>query len=94
MGNQLIEICANVKTKRCPEYDTFEGNSETMSVAIHTCDYTPPNEYPSCDRVSMLTRAKERKFFLYLLIFSLKPYIAGWLWYKCMRRNRGLVNPI
>ena len=23
-----------------------------------------------------------------------KPYIAGWLWYKCMRRNRGLVNPI
>ena len=66
MGNQLIEICANVKTKRCPEYDTFEGNSETMSVAIHTCDYTPPNEYPSCDRVSMLTRAKERKFFLYL----------------------------
>ena len=63
--NQLIEICANVKTKRCPEYDTFEGNSETMSVAIHTCDYTPPNEYPSCDRVSMLTRAKEMKFFLH-----------------------------
>merc|ERR1712088_451890 len=28
-----------------PEYETFEGNSETMSVAIHTCDYTPPNEY-------------------------------------------------
>jgi len=34
----------------CPEYDTFEGNAETMGVAIHTCQYTPPNEYPSCDR--------------------------------------------
>ena len=29
----------------CPEYDTFEGNDQTMSVAIHTCDYVPDNEY-------------------------------------------------
>merc|ERR1719516_799099 len=34
----------------CPEYDTFEGNTETMGVAIHTCDFQPPNEYPTCDR--------------------------------------------
>merc|ERR1712212_1020530 len=43
----------------CPEYDTFEGNSETMSVAIHTCDYTPPNEYPQCDRAGCGTNACE-----------------------------------
>jgi hypothetical protein len=24
---------------RCPEFDTFEGNKETMNVALHTCDY-------------------------------------------------------
>jgi len=41
----------------CPEYDTFEGNAETMSVAIHTCDYSPPNEYPSCDRAGCGTNA-------------------------------------
>jgi len=34
----------------CPEYDTFEGNDQTMNVAIHTCDFVPPNEYSSCDR--------------------------------------------
>jgi len=34
----------------CPEYDTFEGNAETMGVAIHTCDFQAPNEYPTCDR--------------------------------------------
>jgi len=33
----------------CPEYDTFEGNEHTMNVAIHTCDYVPPNEYSHCD---------------------------------------------
>ena len=41
----------------CPEYDTFEGNDQTMSVAIHTCDFTPPNEYPSCDRAGCATNA-------------------------------------
>jgi hypothetical protein len=41
----------------CPEYDTFEGNDQTMSVAIHTCDYTPPNEYPTCDRAGCGTNA-------------------------------------
>jgi len=43
----------------CPEYDTFEGNAETMGVAIHTCDYVPPNEYPSCDRSGCGTNACE-----------------------------------
>lgn len=43
----------------CPEYDTFEGNAETMGVAIHTCDYTPPNEYPQCDRNGCGTNACE-----------------------------------
>jgi len=33
----------------CPEYDTFEGNRETMNVALHTCDYVAPNFYPHCD---------------------------------------------
>jgi len=33
----------------CPEYDTFEGNKETMNVQLHTCDYVPPNYYPHCD---------------------------------------------
>merc|ERR1711868_27143 len=41
----------------CPEYDTFEGNDQTMSVAIHTCDYVDPNEYPSCDRAGCGTNA-------------------------------------
>ena len=31
---------------RCPEYDTYEGNAETTNVALHTCDYVPPNDYP------------------------------------------------
>ena len=35
----------------CPEYDTFEGNDQTMGVAIHTCDFVPPNDYSTCDRV-------------------------------------------
>merc|ERR1712121_400254 len=43
----------------CPEYDTFEGNDQTMSVAIHTCDYVPPNEYSSCDRAGCGTNACE-----------------------------------
>ena len=34
--------------KRCPEYDTYEGNAETTNVALHTCDYVPPNDYPRC----------------------------------------------
>merc|ERR1711970_1401361 len=33
----------------CPEYDTFEGNRETMNVQLHTCDYVAPNFYPHCD---------------------------------------------
>ena len=24
---------------RCPEYDTWEGNRETVNVQLHTCDY-------------------------------------------------------
>jgi len=43
----------------CPEYDTFEGNSATMNVAIHTCDYVPPNDYSSCDRGGCGTNACE-----------------------------------
>jgi len=41
----------------CPEYDTFEGNAETMNVAIHTCDYVPPNDYSNCDRAGCGTNA-------------------------------------
>jgi len=41
----------------CPELDTFEGNDQTMSVAIHTCDFVPPNEYSSCDRAGCGTNA-------------------------------------
>lgn len=41
----------------CPEYDTFEGNAESMSVAIHTCDYVPPNDYSRCDRGGCGTNA-------------------------------------
>jgi len=43
----------------CPEYDTFEGNSQTMNVAIHTCDYVPPSDYSSCDRGGCGTNACE-----------------------------------
>ena len=77
---------------RCPEYDTFEGNSETMSVAVHTCDYTPPNEYPQCDRVSLVflnlsvieivpKRPFENKFvhfYFFLPVLSLlTPFMTG-----------------
>merc|ERR1719466_74051 len=41
----------------CPEYDTYEGNAETTNVALHTCDYVPPNDYPSCDKGGCGTNA-------------------------------------
>jgi len=41
----------------CPEYDTFEGNAESLQVALHTCEYEPPLEYPSCDRGGCATNA-------------------------------------
>ena len=52
----------------CPEYDTFEGNDQTMSVAIHTCDYVPPNEYSSCDRAGCGTNACEGRNLQFLTI--------------------------
>ena len=53
---------------RCPEYDTFEGNSETMGVATHTCDYnTTTNDYPQCDGVSILSLVSS-------ICFRDKPY--------------------
>merc|ERR1712088_1287922 len=33
----------------CPEYDTWEGNRESVNVQLHTCDYVAPNYYPHCD---------------------------------------------
>jgi len=41
----------------CPEYDTYEGNAETTNVALHRCDYVPPNDYSSCDRGGCGTNA-------------------------------------
>jgi len=39
----------HVNDNWCPEFDTFEGNKETMNIALHTCDYVAPNFYPHCD---------------------------------------------
>jgi len=41
----------------CPEYDTFEGNRETMNVQLHTCDYVAPHFYPHCDGAGCGTNA-------------------------------------
>jgi len=49
----------NVNGNWCPEYDTFEGNDQTMNVAIHTCDFVPPLDYSSCDRGGCGTNACE-----------------------------------
>jgi len=48
-----------VNNNWCPEYDTFEGNRETMNVALHTCDYVAPNFYPHCDGAGCGTNACE-----------------------------------
>jgi len=48
-----------VNNNWCPEYDTFEGNRETMNVALHTCDYVAPNYYPHCDGAGCGTNACE-----------------------------------
>ena len=42
----MNELLTKLMMKRCPEYDTYEGNAETTNVALHTCDYVPPNDYP------------------------------------------------
>merc|ERR1711915_934569 len=39
----------HVNDNWCPEYDTWEGNRETVNVQLHTCDYVAPNYYPHCD---------------------------------------------
>merc|ERR1712107_765274 len=39
----------HVNDNWCPEYDTWEGNIETVNVQLHTCDYVAPNYYPHCD---------------------------------------------
>lgn len=44
--------------KRCPEYDTWEGNKHTMSVALHKCDGNPGNWW-QCDRHGCGTNAHE-----------------------------------
>ena len=47
MANAVV-MKVMMMLKRCPEYDTYEGNAETTNVALHTCDYVPPNDYPRC----------------------------------------------
>ena len=94
VGNgQLIENlckCQNQKVSRIWHFwgQLWDYECGYPHLRLHTSQRVPlmwPGEY--------VDKSKREEIF-FILIFSLKPYIAGWLWYKCMRRNRGLVNPI
>merc|ERR550519_2692673 len=46
-----------VNSNWCPEYDTYEGNSETTTATLHRCTAEPPHDYDHCDRWGCQTNA-------------------------------------